>query len=87
MEHDRAFAASASVAYVQPGLIFKVVSAKIRSDDSIAVDFKATDSLSNITPVSTFEPNVISIPSMKSNTFLGLKPSTGITAKSDLLAT
>ena len=41
--HDRAFAAPASVAYVQPGLVFKVVSAKIGSDDSISVDFKVTD--------------------------------------------
>src|SRR5579872_2959594 len=42
--HDRPFAANpASVAYVQPGLVFQVVSAKIASDGSISVDFKMTD--------------------------------------------
>ena len=42
--HDKAYYASPSlVAYVQPGLVFKVVSAKVAGDGTVTVDFKATD--------------------------------------------
>src|ERR1051326_4424265 len=42
--HERAFYADPSlVAYVQPGLVFKVVSATIAKDGTISVDFKTTD--------------------------------------------
>src|SRR5580693_210868 len=42
--HDKAyFASQATVQYVNPGLNFSVVSAKIASDGTISVDFKITD--------------------------------------------
>ena len=42
--HDKAyFAPEAMVQYVNPGLNFSVVSAKIASDGTISVDFKVTD--------------------------------------------
>jgi OmcA/MtrC family decaheme c-type cytochrome len=42
--HDKAFfAPQAIVEYVNPGLVFSVVSAKIASDGTISVDFKVTD--------------------------------------------
>ena len=42
--HDKAYYADPSlVAYVQPGLLFKVVSASISSSGTISVDFKITD--------------------------------------------
>ena len=41
---DKAYYASPSlVAYVQPGLVFKIVSANIAGDGTVTVDFKATD--------------------------------------------
>src|ERR1035438_9249607 len=42
--HDKAFYADPSVIeYVQPGLTFTVVSAKIASDGTVTVDYKVTD--------------------------------------------
>src|SRR5579871_6667626 len=42
--HDKAyFAPQAIVEYVNPGLVFSVVSAKIASDGTISVDFKVSD--------------------------------------------
>ncbi|HTS24584.1 MAG TPA: OmcA/MtrC family decaheme c-type cytochrome [Bryobacteraceae bacterium] len=42
--HDKAyFAPQAIVEYVNPGLVFSVVSAKIASDGTISVDYKVTD--------------------------------------------
>ena len=42
--HDKAYYADPSVIeYVQPGLVFSVVSANIAKDGTISVDFKITD--------------------------------------------
>ncbi|MEO8369672.1 MAG: OmcA/MtrC family decaheme c-type cytochrome [Candidatus Solibacter sp.] len=42
--HDKAFYASeATVNFVRPGLVFKIISANIATDGTISVDFKMTD--------------------------------------------
>ncbi|HKE21569.1 MAG TPA: OmcA/MtrC family decaheme c-type cytochrome [Bryobacteraceae bacterium] len=42
--HDKAFyAAPAVIEYIQPGLVFNVVSANIASDGTVSVDYKITD--------------------------------------------
>src|ERR1017187_2263807 len=42
--HDKAaYATQAMIQYVNPGLVFSVVSAKIATDGTITVDYKATD--------------------------------------------
>ena len=50
--HDKAsFAPQATVEYVNPGLSFSVVSAKIASDGTISVDYKVTDGSSSALPL------------------------------------
>jgi OmcA/MtrC family decaheme c-type cytochrome len=46
--HDKAFYADpAVIEYVQPGLVFSVVSTKIGADGTVTVDYKITDSAGN----------------------------------------
>src|SRR5579864_6960766 len=52
--HEKAFyAPQALVEFVNPGLAFSVVSAKIASDGTITVDYKVTDGSANNLPLDT----------------------------------
>ena len=60
-------AAQATVEYVNPGLVFSVVSAKIASDGTISVDYKVTD---GSTPALPLDINGIQTPGVISPKFL-----------------
>lgn len=75
--HDKAaYATDAMIQYVNPGLVFSVVSATIGSDGTITVNYKVTDPTASLWIPPGFRRLARSQPALFARIFLKDRPST-----------